>query len=141
MSLNVANCNRCGKVYMINNYGLCPACIRALEVEYEKCLKFLRENRQCTIQELSEETGVEMKQIMKFIREGRISIRNNPNMWYECDVCSSPIREGNICDPCRTRLQKETSGLIEDERKKREREQQQKGVTYNINDRLQDRLN
>ncbi|WP_159885428.1 TIGR03826 family flagellar region protein [Paenibacillus puerhi] len=138
MSLNVANCNRCGKVYMKNNYGLCPACIKGIEAEYEKCLNFLRDHRQCTIQELSDETGVEMKQIMKFIREGRISIKNNPNMAYSCEACAAPIREGNICEPCRTRLMKETSGLMEDEQKRREREAN-KGVTYKIKDRLEDR--
>lgn len=136
MSLNVANCDRCGKVYVKNNYGMCTNCIKDLEAEYEKCLKFLRENRSCTIQELSDETGVDMKQIVKFIREGRISIRNHPNMAYECDICGTSIRTNNICDDCRTRLTKDLEHLQEDEGRKKDLEEQQRSNTFKIKDRL-----
>ncbi|ALS24486.1 MULTISPECIES: hypothetical protein [Paenibacillus] len=142
MSLNVANCSRCGKVYVKNNYGMCPNCIKSLEAEYEKCLQFLRENRTCTIQELSDATGVDIKQIVKFIREGRISIKNNPNMTYDCDICGAPIRSNNICDNCRTRLVKDFDHLHEDEeRKKIREEQQQRNAAFKIRDRLEDRQN
>ncbi|MBP1157809.1 MULTISPECIES: flagellar protein [unclassified Paenibacillus] len=132
MSLNVENCVRCGKVYLKNNFGMCTNCIKDIEAEYEKCLKFLRENRTCTIQELSDETGVDMKQIVKFIREGRISIRNNPNMGYECDMCGTIIRTNNICDNCRSRLAKDFDHLHEDEERKKSREEQQRGSAFKI---------
>lgn len=139
MSLNVANCSRCGKVYLKNNYGMCTNCIKDIETEYEKCLKFLRENRTCTVQELSDETGVDMKQIVKFIREGRISIKNNPNMTYGCDVCGSQIREHTICEPCRARLSKEAQNLQEDELRKSELRAKEKQTIFNIRDRLQEK--
>ncbi|MFN0224529.1 flagellar protein [Paenibacillus sp. KR2-11] len=134
MSLNVENCNRCGKIYMKNNFGVCPACIKEIELQYEKCLKFLRENRGCSMQELSEGTEVSMKQIMKFIRDGRISIKNNPNMSYECDACGSSIREGNLCDSCRSRLMKDTSDLHAQEERKRLFNEQHK-ATFQAKDK------
>lgn len=137
MSLNVANCNRCGKIYMKNMHGLCPACIKQLEAEYQQCLDYLRDHRQCTIQELSDGTGVSVKQIIRFIREGRISTRNNPNMTYPCDVCGTSIKENHICDSCRARLAKDASNMLEDDRRKQE--QQEGKVTYLIKDHLQDR--
>lgn len=140
MSLNVANCDRCGKVYVKNIHGLCPNCIKEIERQYERCIKFLRENRLCTIQELSDATEVPIKQIVRFIREGRISIKNNPNMAYHCEVCGSPIKENLICESCRARLAKDASLLKEDEERRKEQEDQKdRGSAYKIKDRLQDR--
>ncbi|MDF2958974.1 MAG: flagellar protein [Paenibacillus sp.] len=139
MSLNVDNCGRCGKVYVKNNFGMCINCIKTIDLEYEKCLKYLREHRACTINELSEATEVSAHQIRKFIREGRISIKGNPNMSYDCEVCGSPIREHTMCEPCRSRLAKETNQLQEDETRKKMQEVKNSKAAFNIRDRLKDR--
>lgn len=139
MSLNVDNCNRCGKVYIKNNYGLCPKCIQGLESQYEACLTYLRQNHACNIQELSDATEVPVKQIVTFIREGRISIKSNPNMAYECEVCGTPIRDHMMCESCRTRLAKEASNTLQDEKRRAELAKDQR-VSFKIQDRLQDRF-
>ncbi|UUZ91222.1 hypothetical protein LJK87_36820 [Paenibacillus sp. P25] len=140
MSLNVANCDRCGKVYIKNIHGMCPNCIKEIEGQYERCIKYLRENRACNINELSEAVEVPVKQIVKFIREGRISIKNHENMSYECEVCGEPIRENTMCESCRSRLAKEASNLQEDERRKQRLEEDKNRVSFNIKDRLQNRI-
>jgi flagellar operon protein (TIGR03826 family) len=139
MSLNVANCPSCGRVYVKNLQNLCPNCLKGIELQYEKCLKFLKENRGCTITELSEGTEVSVRQITKFIREGRISIKGNLNITYECEVCGTAIREQTICEPCRSRLAKESSQLKEDEIRKKNLEVQDNKAAFNIRDRLKDR--
>ncbi|OXM86367.1 flagellar protein [Paenibacillus rigui] len=139
MSLNVDNCQRCGKIYVKNNYGLCGNCIKEIDLQYEKCLKYLREHRTCFIHELSEATDVSIKQITKFIKEGRISIKNNPNISYSCEICHEPIREHNICDSCRQRISKDASNMHEDEQRKQTLLDDKNRVSFNIKDRLQDR--
>jgi flagellar operon protein (TIGR03826 family) len=139
MSLNVDNCHRCGKIYMKNNYGLCGNCMKDMDLQYEKCLKYLREYRSCSINELSEATGVSHRQITKFIREGRISIKGNPNMHYDCEVCGHPIRENTMCEPCRSKLAKETNQMHEDDNRRKSQELTHK-KTFNIQDRLKDRF-
>ncbi len=118
MSLNIENCPRCKKIYAKNTFGMCGNCLKEIEQEYEKCTKYLRENRKCTLNELSEATEVSIKQISKFIREGRISIANAPNMEYACEVCGARIREGSMCDSCRSRLSKDVKHLHEDENRR-----------------------
>lgn len=141
MSLNAANCPRCGRLFMKNIKDVCPSCIKEIEKQYERCLKYLRENRDCTIQELSDETEVPSRQIVKFIREGRISIVNAPNMSYPCESCGTLIRENTICDNCRSRLSKDYRNLSEDEKRREVLKQQEKeNISYNIRDRLKDRL-
>jgi len=118
--LNLANCPKCGRLMVKGLKNLCPNCLQDIEEQYQKCLKYLRENRQCSLVELSESTGVSVGQITKFIREGRISIADHPNMAYECEVCGTPIREGNLCESCRIRLTRDINHLKTTERERAE---------------------
>ncbi|OCT13214.1 flagellar protein [Paenibacillus pectinilyticus] len=137
--MNVANCPRCGKIFVKGFVELCPNCMKEQELHYEKCVKYLRENKGVNINELSEATGVGIKQISKFIREGRISIYNAPNMSYPCEMCGTLIRENTICESCRQKLVKDVRNNEEDERRDEERRQQDGKVTYNIHDRLKNK--
>lgn len=113
--MNLGNCPRCGKLYALNFRDMCSDCVKDIEVEYQECAEFLRESKGATIHEVSEATGVTIRQITKFIREGRISIENAPNLSYPCEVCGILIREGNMCESCRTRLTKELRSVAMDE--------------------------
>jgi flagellar operon protein (TIGR03826 family) len=111
---NLDNCPRCGKLYVKNPMMLCVACIKDLNDEYQKCADYLRKQRTCTIYELSEDTGVSVKQITRFIREGRLSITGAPNMGFPCESCNTLVRQGTLCDDCRSRLTKGFGSLQED---------------------------
>lgn len=102
--MELSNCPRCGRLFGKTFRDICPACLKEIEQEYERCLAYLRENRQVSMDELCEETKVSRRQITQFIREGRISIYQAPNLAYDCEVCGNPIREGHMCESCRTRL-------------------------------------
>ncbi|WP_394297957.1 flagellar protein [Gordoniibacillus kamchatkensis] len=117
----------------------CPSCMKDIEEQYEKCYKYLRENRQSTFPELSEATGVSIRQITKFVREGRISLANHPNMSYECEVCGAAIREGAMCDSCRQKLLKDASHVLQDSQKKLEQQKSDLQKSFNIKDRLRER--
>ncbi|MFX3631590.1 MAG: TIGR03826 family flagellar region protein [Candidatus Pristimantibacillus sp.] len=109
--MDLDNCPRCGKLFAKNFRDACPSCIREIDKEYEACSTYLRVNKGAMINDLSEETGVSIKQITKFIREGRISLLNAPNLSYPCEVCGTLIRESHICGSCRTRFVKDANKL------------------------------
>lgn len=111
--MNLDNCPRCGRLFVKNLMGLCQLCIKDLEHEYEICVKYLRENRGANIQELSDATDISIKEITRFIREGRISIANSPNLMYPCEVCGTLIRDGHMCDSCRSRLRKDLTNAAQ----------------------------
>lgn len=92
---------------MKNLRDVCPNCLKELEKQYEICVQYLRKHRGADIQELSDATDISIKEITRFIREGRISIMNAPNMMYPCEVCGVLIRDGHMCDSCRSRLTKD----------------------------------
>ncbi|WP_213586350.1 TIGR03826 family flagellar region protein [Paenibacillus sp. J2TS4] len=135
--MNVDNCPRCGKIFVKNYKDVCPACIKDIEQQYEACYHFLRENRKANLQELHEGTKVSYKQIIKFIKEGRISIYDMPNMTYPCEVCGTMIREHTMCDSCRKRLVSDIHHTMSDDRLA----QDKNNGGFNIQDRLKNRLN
>lgn len=111
MNLMAANCPRCGKLYNKSIGSVCSSCHREIEKQYEACLHYLRKHKGCNIYELSEATDVSVRQITKFIREGRISVMDAPNMGYPCEVCGTLIHAGGMCDKCRTRLAKDVQRM------------------------------
>ena len=135
--MDLANCPRCGKLFARHFRDICQNCQRELESEYEVCIEYLRKNKGATITVLSEETGVSIRQITRFIREGRISLFNAPNLSYPCEVCGVLIRDGSMCDNCRSRLRTEVRNMETDEARKENA--QRGGGTYQIGERLRDR--
>lgn len=126
--MTLDNCPRCGRLFAKNFRDVCPNCMKEIDQEYERCAEYLRKNKGAYITELAEETGVSIKQITKFIREGRISIMDAPNMTYPCESCGTMIRDSHLCDGCRTRLVKDTNELrfAEEREKKQEQEMLEK---------------
>ncbi|MCM3128297.1 MULTISPECIES: TIGR03826 family flagellar region protein [unclassified Paenibacillus] len=112
--MNVGNCPRCGKLYVLNMLEACPSCLKEVEQQYYECVEYLRKEKGANIQQLSDDTGVSIKQITKFIKEGRISVKDAPNLTYPCEVCGTFIREGHMCDGCRARLTKELAGATQE---------------------------
>lgn len=137
MSLgNVDNCPRCGKIYVKNFKEVCAACLKEVEGQYDLCSKYLRENRKSDLQQLHEATEVPYKQIIKFIKEGRISLYNLPNLTYPCEVCGKMIKEHHMCDSCRQRLVKDISQMNEGHSS----HGSDSKAGFNIQDRLKDRF-
>lgn len=131
MALKIDYCPRCGKIFAKGIKDICPACVKIVEEEYERCVAYLRENKGANIQELSEATDVSIKQITKFIREGRISLLDAPNLMYPCEVCGILIREGVMCDRCRNRLKTDLKNAEAMEKRRKELEQQMReALTY-----------
>ena len=112
--MNIGNCPRCGKLYALNLKEMCGNCLKDIEREYER-VEFLREQKGATINEVSVATEVSIRQITRFIKEGRISVADAP-MTYPCEVCGTLIRESNMCDSCRARLTKELRQAVSDDK-------------------------
>jgi flagellar operon protein (TIGR03826 family) len=128
--MNLDNCPRCGKLFAKGFKEVCPSCLREIDKEYQLCADFLRENKGSTIHEVSDATSVTIRQITKFIREGRISIVNAPNLSYPCESCGTLIRDNHLCDDCRTRLTKAARTLQSESVKAQAEKPQNSGAAY-----------
>jgi flagellar operon protein (TIGR03826 family) len=132
----LSNCVRCDSLFVRGVKDICPKCVMEVEKEYELCAKFLRkrENRGATIQDVSDATGVSVKQITRFIREGRISIDNNPNLGYPCENCGKLIGSGHLCPECAGELKREITQQLDVEKRLEQEEKERRRVGYHGKD-------
>lgn len=93
------NCPDCGKLFVRLNRNLCSDCAEKEEEEFEKVRLYLKENRGISVDKASEETGVETKKIIKWVREGRIEA-DLKGFFLNCRRCGVEIEEGNFCANC-----------------------------------------
>jgi flagellar operon protein (TIGR03826 family) len=122
----------CGRVFVRTVRPICPACHQEIEAQYKKVYDYLRkkENRQATIYEVSENTGVTVARIKEFIREGRLQLSQFPNMGYPCESCGAIIREGRLCEPCRKKFHGVAERLSQAFVESRERKSKKPQVYY-----------
>lgn len=105
----LANCSRCNTVFVKSTRTVCQECFKEEEKAFQIVYTFLREhkNREATIIEIVEETGVEEGLIIKFMKEKRLRLTDHPNLGYPCEKCGIPITTDRLCSNC-------SEGLIRD---------------------------
>lgn len=91
----------------------------------------LRKNREASLTEIVEETGVSGKLITKFIKEKRLLVSQFPNLGYPCEKCGDKIKAGRLCKSCSEELlQNLDNETRENERAKRLKETDNKQAVY-----------
>lgn len=112
MQLVQKNCKNCGRLfnYMGIGHMYCPKCAEADNKVFEKIKKFIYDNGPQNITQIEEGTGVSAKKIELYLREGRLEIPENSNIYIKCEICGVEMRSGRYCPTCAAKVQKEFSG-------------------------------
>lgn len=105
--MNIKNCITCGKIYNYDGFTICPTCRKANEGDFQKLKDYLYKNPGADISEVHEETGVDTKKIIDFLKEGRLEIKGGGNLILECEGCGVSITTGRFCNKCTSDLQRE----------------------------------
>jgi flagellar operon protein (TIGR03826 family) len=105
----LANCPKCGKLFVKGLRKLCTACFKEEEEMYELVYQFIRkrENREATITEVHKGTGVPEDTIIRLVKAGRLRTSQLANFVYGCETCGAQIQSGRICSDCSDRLANE----------------------------------
>ncbi|MPL97849.1 hypothetical protein SDC9_44044 [bioreactor metagenome] len=96
--MGLKNCPECGRLFVENASGLCPACYEQVEADEVKVVDYLRDARKATLQEIHDITGVKENIIMRMLRRGRIL--SDFAVSYPCETCGELITEGRLCSRC-----------------------------------------
>jgi len=136
----LANCINCGAVFVKNIRDICRNCYEEEEKAFETVYQFLlpRKNRQATIIDIVDATGVKEKLIIKFMKEKRLRTSDFPMLAYGCDRCGKNITTGNLCTNCSTELRGELNKFEEEKERKRNRQKAEENyddVYYTFNKR------
>ncbi|WP_077369556.1 TIGR03826 family flagellar region protein [Anaerosalibacter sp. Marseille-P3206] len=110
--MDVRNCTRCGNIYVYDNFKICPKCRREDEKDFQTIKEYIDEYPDANITEVSEETGVDTQKIIAFLKEGRLEIKGDNNIFLACERCGQPIKTGRFCDKCTLEMQKEMREAI-----------------------------
>lgn len=102
--MEVRNCRQCGRLY--NYIGgsyrhLCPGCIKKMEDKFEIVKDYIEEHRTASINEVSAECEVGVKQIEQWIREERLCFADDSPIGIACENCGKTIKTGRFCDNCK----------------------------------------
>jgi len=102
--VTLGNCSRCGRVFasIQGSRDICPVCVKEEEENYRKVFQFLSARPSATAQEISAETGIDLKDIYRFVRENRLRLVRTEG--FTCEGCGAPISQGKICERCRQKL-------------------------------------
>lgn len=111
--MELRNCSNCGRAFAYVNSDLCSRCGGSDEDDFKKVKMYLYDHPGANVIEVSEETGVTEKKILRYLRENRIEIIEEDNLLLDCERCGTSIRSGRFCDSCTAKLQKEFSQVLQ----------------------------
>ncbi len=100
---SMRNCPKCGNVFTFVKTPICPQCQEEEEQIFETVRRYLKDNPNKTLQEVSDETEVSVKKILKYIKEGRIDIGDS-TITFPCENCGKEINRGKYCGECAKKL-------------------------------------
>ncbi|RKQ35581.1 TIGR03826 family flagellar region protein [Oceanobacillus halophilus] len=135
----LANCSRCGEVFVKGLRDICQDCYKKEEEVFQTVKSFLRDpkNRNATVLDIVEGTGVEDWYITKFIKERRLLLSKFPNLSYPCEGCGEGITSGKLCTGCQEDLKKELKiqEQVENRLEERRKKEEHSSNTYYILDK------
>ena len=89
---------------MIDKERLCPECQKKLDERFEETKEYLNEHPDASMEELSRDLKISVKQIIRWIREERLVLSNPMSADITCESCGKPICSGRYCEKCKKRI-------------------------------------
>jgi len=106
--MTIKNCKRCGRVFQaVANQKLCSRCRSTDDEDFKVVREFVYDNPEADVKEVAEETGVTEKQILKFLRSGKLVLKGENATVLDCEKCGKGIATGRYCDECSATMARE----------------------------------
>lgn len=103
--MDVRTCRSCGRLFnYLQGPPICPACKKRLEEKFIQVRDYIREHESASIQQISDDNEVSVKQIKQWIREERLAFSDKSPVGIECENCGAMIRTGRFCEHCKSTL-------------------------------------
>lgn len=98
--MDIRNCKKCGKIYTYDGLPTCRECRKEQEESFKKVKEYLHEFPGASVAEVESSTGVEAKDIMDFLRQGRLEMDPSSSITLSCERCGAKILTGRFCEKC-----------------------------------------
>ncbi len=111
--MDVRNCKNCKRLFnYLGGEQICPACKEELENKFTKVRDYVWDNKNASMEQISEECEVSVKQIKQWVREERLVFTDDSGMGIECENCGALIKSGRFCDACKASMANNLSSVI-----------------------------
>lgn len=84
---------------------MCPECLKVDREQFTAVREHLKRNPGADIAAVSEATGVSIKRIQEYLREGRLVLAKSVE-WLKCERCGEPLSTGRLCATCAQEMQR-----------------------------------
>lgn len=130
----LANCSRCGNVFVKQFRDICQDCYKQEEKDFQTVYTYLktRKNREATLKEVAAHTEVDEATVIKFIKENRLRTSQFPKLAYPCERCGRDILNGKICESCQDELHRDLERHQKDETVRRSLQEKDNPVYFSI---------
>ena len=108
--MDVRQCKRCNKIFQYTGNPLCLNCIHEADRQFNEVRNYIYEHPNATMEEVCEETGVEAKDIQRWLKDGRLILHRGGAELINCEKCGAPIVTGRLCDRCVSDMKSVLSG-------------------------------
>ncbi|MBD5135165.1 MAG: flagellar protein [Lachnospiraceae bacterium] len=103
--MDVRNCKDCGRLFnYIGGPRICSECRQKLEEKFQQVKRYIYDNKDAPISQVSEENDVSVQQIKQWVREERLSFTDESAVGLECESCGELIHTGRFCESCKKKL-------------------------------------
>ena len=133
------NCEQCGEIFAaVVDSKICPKCKKKEEEAFQTVYRYMskRKNREATMNEIIEATGVGEDLIIKFLKQNRLRASQFPNLAYGCEKCGKKITEGRLCKECASTIQaalKQHEEIESLEEKRQQEKARSQPIYYTMN--------
>lgn len=107
--MDVRQCRRCRKLFQSTGNPLCPSCVAEVDKQFTDVRNYIYANPTAKMDDICEATGVEMDDIRRWIKEGRLIMHSTGVPLVECEKCGKPIHSGKLCAECRGEIHTQLS--------------------------------
>ncbi len=135
MTARVIQCKKCARLYQsIGASPYCPNCMDELERSFDLVKNYIYDHPNANVVEISTETEVPEKDILHFLKEGRLSVSED-NGILSCEICGSAITTGRYCVSCQSKLERELTASLNDAMQKDKKPSSKGKMHINLRDR------
>lgn len=72
--MELLNCIICGRLFKSADSKICDHCLDDSEGPYQRVVKYVYDHYGASIFEVSEATGVDVKLILKYVKDGKVDV-------------------------------------------------------------------
>lgn len=70
--LELLNCTRCGALITSSGTAICAECVAKEQNDFEQIRAYMRNNPTASVLDISVATGLSLRRIKEFVRQGRL---------------------------------------------------------------------